>query len=74
MTSSPLRGKVTTARSSWPRGQLELELGARALGHVEVDVGVAGPQEVEELGDEPAAGGADHAEADGAHHFLRAGR
>ena len=56
------------------RGQLLLELDARALGHVEVDVGVAHPQQVEELGHQPAAGGADHAEADGADDLLRAAR
>ena len=52
------------------RAELELELGAPALGHVEVDVGVALAQDVEELGDQPAAGGADHAQADRAHDLL----
>ncbi len=55
------------------RGQLELELGARSLADVEVDVGVAFPQHVEELGDQPATGGADHAQADRADHLLAQG-
>ena len=45
------------------RCQLLLELDARAFGDVEMDVGVADPQEVEELGDEPPTRRADHAEA-----------
>ena len=52
------------------RAELELELGARPLAHVEVDVGVAFAQHVEELGHQPAAGGADHAEAHRADHLL----
>ena len=50
-------------------GELLLELDARALGHVEVDVGMPHPQEVEELGHQPAPGGADHAEADRPDHL-----
>ena len=52
------------------RGQLLLQLDARALRHVQVDVGVAHPEQVEELGHQPAAGRPDHAEADGAHDLL----
>ena len=53
-----------------PRSQLLLQLDARALGDVEVDVGMAHPQEIEELGDEPAARRPDHAETDGADDLL----
>jgi hypothetical protein len=69
MTSSPLNGKVTTARSSWPEPSWSSSW-ALALGHVEVDVGVADPQQVEELGHQPAPGGADHAQAHRADDLL----
>ena len=74
MISSPLSGKVTHGQVELARAELLLQLDARALGHVQVDVRMADPQEVEELGHEPAPGGADHAQADRPDHLLRAGR
>ena len=53
--------------------ELDLELHAGALRHIEVDVRVTGPQQVEELRHQPAAGGADHAQAHRADHFLAQG-
>ena len=61
-------GQVELARS-----QLLLQRGAGPVGHVEVDVRMAHPQQIEELGHEPAAGGADHAEADGADDLFPQG-
>ena len=52
------------------RGQLLLQLHAGALGHVEVDVGVAHPEEIEQLGHQPPARRADHAEAHRPDHLF----
>ena len=52
------------------RGQLLLELRALAVGHVQVDVGVPHTEEVEELGDQPPPGRADHAETNRPDHLL----
>jgi hypothetical protein len=53
--------------------ELDLELHAGSLRHIEVDVRVTGPQQVEKLRHQPAAGGADHAQAYRADHFLAQG-
>ena len=56
------------------RGELLLQLDARTLGDVEVDVGMAHAEQVEELGDQPATRGADHAESDRPDDLLAQGR
>ena len=66
-------GKGHDGQVELARGQLLFERDAGAVGHIEVDVGVAHPQQVEELGDQPAAGRPDHAEADGAHDLFPQG-
>ena len=66
-------GKGHHGQVELARGELLLQGDAGAVGHVEVDVGVAHPQQVEELGHQPAAGGADHAQADRAHDLLPQG-
>ena len=52
------------------RGELLFELRALAVGHVQVDMGVPHAKEVEELGDQPTAGRADHAETHRPDHLF----
>ncbi len=61
-------GQVQLARS-----QLLLQLDAGALRHVEVDVRMADPEQVEQLRYQPAPGGADHAQPDRADDFSSHG-
>ena len=60
----PAEGERDHGQVELARRQLLLQLDARSLCDVEVDVGMANPEQVEELRDQPAAGGADHAEPD----------
>ena len=66
-------GKRDDGQVQLARRQLLFQLDARSLGHVEVDVGVTNPQQVEELGHQPAPGRTDHPEPDGAHDLLAHG-
>ena len=66
----PAQGEGDHGNVELARGELLLQLHARALGHVQVDVGVAHPEEVEELGHQPSPRRADHAEADRPDHLL----